>query len=100
MTYVTALRCYSGGMTDQPDDPMLTVAEVATLTGVGASDFRARVRRGTAPRPDDPDEGRAPERRMPRWRLSTIRRWDETRQRGAGRPRRRPAEQGEASEAG
>jgi hypothetical protein len=59
------------------DDPLLTASEAAAraVPAMTASDFRSRVARGLAPEPDDPDDDRAPQRRRPRWKVSTIDAW-------------------------
>ncbi|MEX5637242.1 helix-turn-helix transcriptional regulator, partial [Parafrankia sp. FMc2] len=65
-------------------DPLLTTAEVAALLGVGPPTWRGYVSRGTAPAPDDPDLGRPPARRTPRWRRSTVEAWAATRRTPGG----------------
>lgn len=93
----TAQRCYSPSVTPNaeqasPDDPLLTAEEVAARCRppMSANDWRARVGRGGAPEPDehdDSDSQRSPYRRNPRWRASTVDRFNLVR-----RPRGRPAE--------
>lgn len=51
---------------------LLSGPEVAAVLGIGADTWRSYVRRGYAPAPDVPGVG-CPERRRPKWRLSTVR---------------------------
>lgn len=53
-------------------DPLLTGPEAAERIGVTAGTWRGYVARGYAPKPDDPDDDRPANRRMPRWRTSTV----------------------------
>jgi hypothetical protein len=69
------------------DDPLLTTAETAARLGIAPATWRWHVTQGSGPPPDDPDDGHPAERRMPRWRLSTVKAWEATR-RGPGRPKR------------
>jgi len=71
------------------EDPLLTVAEVATRVGLSPSSWRAYVATGGAPPPDDPDDDRPANRRQPRWRTSTVDVWKANR-RPPGRPRKAP----------
>jgi predicted DNA-binding transcriptional regulator AlpA len=71
------------------EDPLLTVAEVATRVGLSPSSWRAYVATGGAPAPDDPDDDRPANRRQPRWRASTVDAWTKDR-RPRGRPRKAP----------
>ena len=63
------------------DEDMLTVSEIAELSGISPNDWRTRVSRGSAPAPDDPDAGRNVRRRQPRWKYSTWLEWENSRQR-------------------
>lgn len=56
-------------------DRLLTGPEVARLLGIDPSTWRQYVRRGYAPKPDDPDADRPVNRRMPRWRVDTVARY-------------------------
>ncbi|MCL9795082.1 hypothetical protein [Frankia sp. AgKG'84/4] len=67
-------------------DPLLTVTEIADRLRLTASSWRASVADGSAPKPDDPDDGKEPHRRRPRWRRSTVDAWNAQR-----RHRFRPA---------
>jgi predicted DNA-binding transcriptional regulator AlpA len=61
-------------------DRLLSGPEVARLLGVQASSWRARVAEGRAPAPDDPGPLDVPaNRRRPRWRLSTVREFKQSR---------------------
>lgn len=71
------------------NDPLLTVAEVAALIGWTTGAWRAEVSTGRAPAADDPDADRPANRRMPRWRRSTVIEWKRKR---PGRGRRRTEE--------
>lgn len=85
-----------------PDEPggedltdpnrLLFSAEVATLLDMSPETWRSHVTRGTAPPADDPDLDRPRNRRMPRWKLSTIAQWQAARRR-----RRRPQRGQEAT---
>jgi len=66
------------------DDDKLTVAEIAELSGISASDWRTRVSRGRAPAPDYPDLGRNLRRREPKWKYSTWLEWENNRVRRVG----------------
>lgn len=57
---------------------LLTVAEVASLLGMQPGTWRALVARGQAPKADDPGVGPI-NRRMPRWRLSSVREYAQAR---------------------
>lgn len=71
-------------MTPDPD-PLLTSAEVGELLDMSASAWRSRVSEGYAPKADDPgDLSVSPRRRNPRWRRSTVARYQVT-----ARPRRK-----------
>lgn len=59
---------------------LLTVAEVARLVGMTPSGWRSMVSLGYAPKPDDPGTGPV-NRRMPRWRLETVREFQLSRRR-------------------
>lgn len=63
------------------DDEMLTVAQIAEMSGIDPRDWRARVSRGRAPAADDPDLGRDPRRRQPRWKYRTWKNWEDNRER-------------------
>src|SRR5438093_176115 len=67
-------------------DPLLGVDAAAARAGVAASTWRAYVARGRAPEPDDPDKGEGvkEQRRRPRWRLSTVDAFNDSRP-GQGR---------------
>lgn len=57
-------------------DPLLTGPEVAALLDIDPGTWRGYVHRGQAPKADEPgDESLSANRRTPRWRLSTIERW-------------------------
>ncbi len=56
-------------------DDLLTGPQIAALLGIGDATWRSYVSRGQAPAPDDPDDGRPPNRRSPRWRRSTVEQW-------------------------
>jgi predicted DNA-binding transcriptional regulator AlpA len=60
-------------------DPLLTGPQVAARVGLAPATWRGYVSRGHAPAPDDPDDDRPPNRRQPRWRQSTIDRWQAAR---------------------
>ncbi|MCK9893103.1 hypothetical protein [Frankia sp. AgB32] len=79
-------------------DPLLTVTEVADRLRLTASSWRASVADGSAPKPDDPDDGKEPHRRRPRWHRSTVDDWNAQRRR-RNRPHETPASPG-ATEAG
>jgi hypothetical protein len=53
-------------------DELLTGPEVARLLEIQPGTWRNYVRRGYAPKPDDPGVGPV-NRRCPRWRLETVR---------------------------
>jgi len=53
-------------------DRLLTGPEVAQLLKIDPATWRGYVRRGYAPKADDPDDTRPVQRRSPRWRLSTV----------------------------
>lgn len=53
-------------------DPLLTVTDAAALVGIAPATWRGYVARGYAPQPDEPDTGRAVNRREPRWLTSTV----------------------------
>lgn len=65
-------------MSDSENQQWLYVKDIAALAGIAPKDFRTRVSRGYAPRPDDDGSRLAqpdgtfidvpPQRRMPRWR--------------------------------
>ncbi len=57
------------------DDSLLTGPQVAGRLGISPGTWRGYVSRGRAPAPDDPDVGRPPNRRQPRWKTSTIDTW-------------------------
>ena len=86
---VTVARISAGTgaitMEDKPEtspDDMLTGPEVARLLGIAAVTWRGYVKRGLAPKADDPGVGH-PARRTPRWRVETVRQYRATRK-GAG----------------
>lgn len=58
---------------------LLTVREVCILLQIEPVTWRAYVSRGQAPAPDDPDSDAHPNRRRPRWRLSTVREYKQGR---------------------
>lgn len=65
-------------------DRLLSGSEVAALLGMGVASWRALVHDGYAPKPDDAG-GDGPLRgRRPRWRLSTVRAFKQSRP-GQGR---------------
>jgi hypothetical protein len=72
-------------------DRLLTAAEAAALLGMTAPTFRAQARREGLT-PDEPEADRPPNRRTPRWKLSTIAKWQHTRRRRANRQAERRAE--------
>jgi len=92
----------SGGITVEPEsvpdsapregdiwaDPnrLLYTEEVCALLNppMTPDTWRSVVRRGSAPKPDDPDLGTPVNRRRPRWKLSTVVRYQHER-----KPRRR-----------
>lgn len=53
-------------------DELLTGKEVAQLLEIDPATWRTYVRRGYAPKADDPGVGPV-NRRTPRWRLETVR---------------------------
>lgn len=53
-------------------DPWLFGPQVAEVLGIQPRTWRKYVETGYAPKPDDADEDRPLNRRMPRWRTSTI----------------------------
>lgn len=57
-------------MTDS--DKLLTVAQAAERCCITPATWRGYVHRGYAPPADDPDTGRPPNRRSPRWLTSTV----------------------------
>jgi hypothetical protein len=57
---------------EREKDPLLTSDKCAELCGIKAQTWRGYVRHGYAPAPDDPDADRAPNRRVLRWRRSTV----------------------------
>jgi predicted DNA-binding transcriptional regulator AlpA len=59
-------------------DRLLTAAEAAALLGMSAATFRAQARRSGLT-PDEPQLDRPVNRRSPRWKLSTIAKWQHTR---------------------
>ena len=74
-------------------DAWVNSRQAAEICGITPADFRTRVHRGLAPQPDDPDEDAPRYRRNPRWRLSTIQEYAETRSHKPGpRPRIPPTE--------
>jgi hypothetical protein len=60
-------------------DPLLTGPEAAKRAGVTPGTWRGYVFRGIAPPPDDPDDDRPANRRMPRWLTSTVDHFTENR---------------------
>jgi len=74
---------------EDPNDPLLNVREAAARANppMTPSDWRARVARGTAPQPDDPDTDRPPARRRPRWLTSTVDRFSDNATDGRGQSR-------------
>ena len=64
-------------------DKLLTGRDVARLLGIAPQTWRTYVMRGQAPAPDDPDAGTPVNRRVPRWRLSTVRTYVQGRKRRA-----------------
>jgi hypothetical protein len=62
---------------------LLSGAEIAALLGVKPATWRSLVRQGYAPEPDDPGGDGPLKGRRPRWRLSTVRRFKQSRK-GAG----------------
>jgi hypothetical protein len=50
----------------------LSGPEAAARAGIAGPTWRSYVSRGYAPQPDDPDLGRPPQRRNPRWLTSTV----------------------------
>ncbi len=75
------------------DHGLLTGPQIAALLGIGDATWRGYVSRGQAPAPDDPDDGRPPNRRTPRWRRATVEQWQATRP-GQGRRRSDPPPSG------
>lgn len=67
------------------DDPLLTGPQTAGRLGIKPGTWRAYVHRRQAPPPDDPDLDTPVNRRLPRWRTSTIDRWDDARRTQAWR---------------
>jgi len=66
---------------------MLTGPQIAQRLGITPAGWRSMVRKGLAPRPDDPgDVSVSVQRRTPRWHDATIAAWLPTRP-GSGRPR-------------
>jgi hypothetical protein len=63
-------------------DRLLTAAEAAALLGMSAPTFRAQARRNGLT-PDEPELDRPANRRSPKWKLSTIAKWQHTRRRRA-----------------
>lgn len=58
-------------------DPLLAGPQVAGRLGITAATWRGYVGRGQAPPADDPGDLDQPaNRRTPKWRESTIERWD------------------------
>jgi hypothetical protein len=66
---------------DDGDDPLMTAAQVGSAIGWQPKSWRAEVTKGRGPAPDDADDadGRHPMRRTPRWRLSTVKRYIDSR---------------------
>ncbi len=62
-------------MSDTDRDPWLTSTEAAERAGIQARTFRKYVDMELAPPPDDPDADRPANRRIYRWRTSTIDHW-------------------------
>jgi predicted DNA-binding transcriptional regulator AlpA len=62
---------------------LLTTAEVSRLLGIKPHTWRTYVLRGQAPAPDAPDLETPVNRRLPRWRLSTVREYVQNRKRQA-----------------
>jgi hypothetical protein len=56
-------------------DPWLTGPEVASVLGIKPVSWRTAVAKGYAPPADDPGVGPV-NRRNPRWRLSSVRRYE------------------------
>lgn len=83
MTVGVVIRVDFGG--PQPGDVvadpkrMLTGPEVAALLGIEPVSWRSLVRRKLAPVADDPGGEGPPNTRRPRWRLSTIREFKQSR---------------------
>ncbi len=63
---------------------LLTGSEVAQILGIGLSTWQAYVSRGKAPAADVPELDRPANRRIPRWRASTVALW-QSRQRARNR---------------
>lgn len=55
---------------------LLRVSDIAQMAEILPGDFRSRVQRGKAPKPDDPgDLSLPPQRRSPGWHQDTIDPW-------------------------
>lgn len=54
-------------------DELLTGPQIARLLEITPGSWRVYVSTGVAPRADEPDEGLPPNRRNPKWKLSTVR---------------------------